>query len=144
MNSGMPLTREVEPSADGLRAARQLVVESMRQWCIDERTANAAVDIANELMTNAVQHARPPISVRVELDAPTGAITVVVSDGAPTPRRPLPHRAGCGRRARCPTGPGLRSGAWAWASSRSSRPPGGNDRTARASRSGRRSTQCEA
>ena len=98
MSSGVPLTRAVEPGADGLRAARQLVVESMRQWCIDERTANAALDIANELMSNAVQHARPPISVRVELDPPTGAVTVVVSDGDPTPARPLPYRAGLSER----------------------------------------------
>src|SRR3954470_7821447 len=66
----------------------------MRQWCIDERAANAALDIANELMSHAVHHPRPPISVRVELDGPTGSVTVVVSDGDPTPARLLPYRAG--------------------------------------------------
>jgi two-component sensor histidine kinase len=98
MTSGMPLTRDVEPSAAGLQAARRLVVESMRQWCIDERAANAALDIANELMSNAVQHARPPISVRVELDGAASTVTVVVSDGDPTPARPLPYRAGLSER----------------------------------------------
>ena len=98
MSSRAPSTRDVDPSADGLRAARQLVIESMRQWCVDERTANAALDIANELTSNAVQHGRPPISVAVELDAPTGAVTVVVTDGDPTPARPLPYRAGVSER----------------------------------------------
>ena len=98
MNSRVPLMRDVDPSSDGLRAARQLVIESMRQWCIDERTANATLDIANELMSNAVQHARPPISVAIELDAATGAVTVVVSDGDPTPARPLPYRTGLSER----------------------------------------------
>ena len=98
MNVGMPLTHAVEPSAAGLRAARQLVVESLRQWAIDDRASNAALDIANELMSNAVQHGRPPIAVRVELDRIAGTVTVVVSDGSTAPARPLPYRAGLSER----------------------------------------------
>jgi len=98
MNVGLPLTHSVEPSADGLRAARQLIIESMRQWSIDERTANAALDVANELMSNAVQHGGPPIAVRIDLDRAAGAVTVVVSDGNPAPARPLPYRAGLSER----------------------------------------------
>jgi len=98
VNVGMPLTHGVEPSADGLRAARGLIVESLRQWSIDDRAANSALDIANELMSNAVQHGRPPIAVRVELDRINGTITVVVSDGSTAPARPLPYRAGLSER----------------------------------------------
>lgn len=98
MNVGMPLTHGVEPSADGLRAARAVIVESLRQWSIDDRAANAVLDIANELMSNAVQHGRPPIAVRVELDRINGTVTVVVSDGSTAPARPLPYRAGLSER----------------------------------------------
>ena len=98
MNLGMPLTHEIEPDAAGLRAARQLIIESLRQWSIDERTANATLDVANELMSNAVQHGCPPIGVRIELDPDTGSVTVVVSDGNAAPARPLPYRAGLSER----------------------------------------------
>ena len=98
MNVGMPLTHAVEPSADGLRAARQLIIASLRQWSIDDRCANAALDIANELMTNAVQHGRPPVGVRVELDRINGTVTVVVSDGSTEAARPLPYRPGLSER----------------------------------------------
>jgi len=98
MNVGMPLSHAVEPSADGLRAARQLIGDCLRAWAIDDRAANAALDIANELMSNAVQHGRPPIGVRVELDRINGTVTVVVSDGSPAPARPLPYRAGLSER----------------------------------------------
>jgi two-component sensor histidine kinase len=98
VNVGMPLTHRVDPSADGLRASRQLIIESLRQWSIDDRAANAALDIANELMSNAVQHGHPPIAVRVELDRINGTVTVVVSDGSTAPARPLPYRAGLSER----------------------------------------------
>lgn len=98
MNVGMPLTHAVEPSADGLRAARGVIVASLREWAIEDRAANAALDIANELMSNAVQHGRPPIAVRVELDRIAGTVTVVVSDGSTAPARPLPYRAGLSER----------------------------------------------
>jgi len=98
MNVGMPLSHAVEPSAEGLRAARQLIIASLHEWSIDDRAANATVDIANELMTNAVQDGRPPIAVRVELDRINGTVTVVVSDGSTEAARPLPYRAGLSER----------------------------------------------
>jgi hypothetical protein len=131
MNVGMPLSDAVEPTADGLRAARKLIVESLHQWAVDEREANAVLDIANELMSNAVQHPRPPIALRVELDQINGTITVVVSDGATAPARPLPYRAAC------------RSVGWACGSWRSCPPRGGSVPMPRASRSGRRSRRPE-
>lgn len=98
MNVGLPLSHAVDPTAAGLRVARQLIIQTLREWSIDDRAANAALDIANELMSNAVQHARAPISVAVELDAASGAVTVVVRDADPTPARPLPYRAGLSER----------------------------------------------
>ena len=98
MNVGVAATHEVEPTADGLRAARHLVIESLRRWSIDERTANAALDVANELMSNAVQHGLPPIAVHIDFDHAAGAVTVVVSDGSPTRAQPLPYRAGLSER----------------------------------------------
>ena len=98
MNVGMPLSHAVEPTPDGLRAARQLIIESLREWMIDERAANAALDIANELMSNAVQHGRPPIAVRLDLDRIGGTVTVVVSDGSSEAARPLPYRPGLSER----------------------------------------------
>lgn len=98
MNVGIPLSHSVTPNPDGLRAARQLIMESLRLSALDDRVANAALDIANELMTNAVQHARPPIGLRIEIDLNRGAITVMVSDGSSEAARPLPYRAGLSER----------------------------------------------
>jgi two-component sensor histidine kinase len=98
MHVGMPLTQAIEPSAEGLRAARQLIVVTLREWAMDDRAANAALDIANELLSNAVQHGRPPIRLRVELDGSAGTVTVAVSDGSTAPARPLPYRTGLSER----------------------------------------------
>jgi len=98
MNVGLPLSHAVDPTAAGLRVARQLIIQTLREWSIDDRAANAALDIANELMSNAVQHGRPPIAVRVELDRINGAVTVEVIDTSSETARPLPYRPGLSER----------------------------------------------
>lgn len=97
MNVGTPLTHAIQRDTEGLRLARQFIIESLRTWTVDERAANAALDVANELISNAVQHGAPPVGVQLDLDD-NGTVTVVVRDGSLTPARPLPYRAGVSER----------------------------------------------
>jgi two-component sensor histidine kinase len=92
----VPAAHDVVPDAEGLRAAREFVRQTVRRWVSDLRVANAALDVAHELVSNAARHAAPPI--RLTLLRESSAILITVTDGSPEPARRLPYRSGVSER----------------------------------------------
>lgn len=89
-------THLVTPTAEGARAARAFVREALEHWSVEPVTGNAALDVAHELVTNAVQHGRPPIQLTLEQSS--AELRVTVADAEPTAARLLPYRPGVSER----------------------------------------------
>lgn len=66
--------------------ARRIVQSMLRSWRIGEDAAASAVLVVSELVTNAVEHARPPLFLHVRLDDAEPQLWVGVTDGGPTAR----------------------------------------------------------
>jgi anti-sigma regulatory factor (Ser/Thr protein kinase) len=92
----LTVTRAVEPHADNVRAARLFARDVLAEWQVDSAAANAAVDVAHELISNAVKHGLPPVTLVLAYRPPV--IDVVVSDASTEPARRLPYRAGVSER----------------------------------------------
>ncbi len=90
MSIPRPLSRSVTvpPAAESVAAVRRNVREWLRAADIDEDTADTAVLLASEIVTNAVLHANTPVSVTVTVGA---GVLVEVIDGSPLLPRPRRH-----------------------------------------------------
>ncbi|WP_106433078.1 ATP-binding protein [Streptantibioticus cattleyicolor] len=69
------------------RQARRTTLETLAAWRVDRRTADKVLLVVSELVTNAVEHARPPLSLRLIRDPDTGQVRVEVADGGPARRQ---------------------------------------------------------
>jgi two-component sensor histidine kinase len=87
---------DVESSTEAIRGARTSLRQALLEWSVDVTTANAALDVAHELMANAVQHAQPPVTLTASCDA--RSVVVEVTDGSVEPVRRLPYRPGVSER----------------------------------------------
>ncbi|WP_431962505.1 ATP-binding protein [Actinacidiphila sp. bgisy160] len=63
--------------------ARRLTREALQRWKVPAETADEVLLVVSELVTNAVEHARPPIVLHVDRDSPGGQVRVEVTDGGP-------------------------------------------------------------
>lgn len=95
-----------EPVAESALQIRRLLRELLRRWDLPEDVADDADLITNELVTNAIVHARTRFHVFVELQGPLLRIAVVDSC-----TRPPGGRAHRGRGLRAVTHTALR---WGW------------------------------
>jgi len=68
------------PEAAG--TARRLVRSVLRRWGVEEDAAEQAVLAVSELVTNAVEHALPPLVLQV-LRPDTATLHIEVTDGGP-------------------------------------------------------------
>jgi two-component sensor histidine kinase len=90
------LTCEVAPSAQEMRAVRNRLRDLLMQWQLEERVANAVLDVTHELLVNAHQHGSAP--VRLTVLAGSDEIRTDVRDGSSAPARLLPYRPGFSER----------------------------------------------
>lgn len=65
--------------------ARRLTKEALRRWQVPAVTADGVLLVVSELVTNALEYARPPIVLHVDRDRGTGQVRVEVTDGGPAP-----------------------------------------------------------
>jgi two-component sensor histidine kinase len=86
------LTCEVAASAEEMRAVRTQLRKLLIEWQLEERVANAVLDVAHELLVNAHQHGAP--QVRLTVQTGTNEIRIDVRDGSVAPARLLPYRPG--------------------------------------------------
>jgi anti-sigma regulatory factor (Ser/Thr protein kinase) len=69
------------PKAAG--AARAITAVMLNQWHIGEEEAETVILVVSELVTNAVQHARPPVLLHLHREHSTSRVWVGVTDGGP-------------------------------------------------------------
>ena len=83
------VTRQLAPEPLSARTARELLRECLTEWGLESMLADAQL-AASELVTNAVQHAGPPLSLSVSLE--NGMVEIAVFDGTQSMPSPRPHR----------------------------------------------------
>ncbi|MCX2185727.1 ATP-binding protein [Streptomyces sp. SKN60] len=81
----MSQTLQHDPQAAG--AARHTVEEVLHDWRMGERTTDAVVLVVSELVTNAVEHAQPPLALHLHRERAGNRVWVGVSDGGPASTR---------------------------------------------------------
>ncbi|MER7183303.1 ATP-binding protein [Streptomyces hyaluromycini] len=69
------------PEAAG--AARKITKELLTRWSVAEDAADSVLVTVSELVTNAVEHARPPVNFGLSRDPGTQRVHIEVSDGGP-------------------------------------------------------------
>jgi anti-sigma regulatory factor (Ser/Thr protein kinase) len=76
--------------------ARHLVGESLQQWRVSDEVAEVTVLLVSELVTNAVRHARAPITLHLHTVGEVVRVEVVDGDAARIPvlQEPDLDRAG--------------------------------------------------
>jgi anti-sigma regulatory factor (Ser/Thr protein kinase) len=97
--AGLPriATRTITADAGSVRAARDFTIATVRRWGVTERSHDIAV-VVSELLTNALQHARPR-RIRFGLLQHGSCVLCAVADPGrtvPVPRTPG-SLAECGR-----------------------------------------------
>jgi two-component sensor histidine kinase len=78
--------RHLDPTAQAAGAGRSFLADALTRWGHDDDVPVAAL-IANELITNAIVHARTPIDLTVSLRGST--LSVAVADGSENPIAPV-------------------------------------------------------
>ncbi|MEV7676658.1 ATP-binding protein [Streptomyces sp. NPDC088752] len=80
-------TREVndvlEHRPETAAAARHIVIDALDAWQVDPDVCDSVVLVVSELVTNAVEHAEPPLALHLRHED-TDGIRVAVSDGGPS------------------------------------------------------------
>ncbi|WP_079198404.1 ATP-binding protein [Streptomyces sp. CB03911] len=64
--------------------ARRITRDALGAWGFDEDTIDQALLVVSELVTNAVEHALPPITLHLDHATPGNALHIQVDDGGPT------------------------------------------------------------
>jgi anti-sigma regulatory factor (Ser/Thr protein kinase) len=74
-----PLTHRPEAA----REARQITKEVLARWQVADDPADSVLLAVSELVTNAVEHAQPPLNLRLSRDLRARRVHIEVSDGGP-------------------------------------------------------------
>jgi anti-sigma regulatory factor (Ser/Thr protein kinase) len=74
-----PLTHQ--PQAAG--EARRITADALTRWRVPEEAMESARLAVSELVTNAVEHARPPLTLELSNDPARRRVHVQVADGGP-------------------------------------------------------------
>ncbi len=79
----MTQTLEHGPAAAG--AARAITSAVLESWHLDRDVAESVVLVVSELVTNAVEHALPPVALHLHREPAGDHLWVGVTDGGPAP-----------------------------------------------------------
>jgi anti-sigma regulatory factor (Ser/Thr protein kinase) len=74
-----PLTHRPEAAGE----ARRITKEVLTRWSVAEGVADSVLLTVSELVTNAVEHAQPPLNFELSRDPGTRRVHIEVSDGGP-------------------------------------------------------------
>lgn len=77
--------RSLDHSPRAAGAARRMVQESLDRLRVGDEDVDRIVLAVSELVTNAVEHALPPLALHLRRDARGQEVWVGVSDGGPAP-----------------------------------------------------------
>ncbi|MER7577845.1 ATP-binding protein [Streptomyces sp. NPDC126514] len=79
------VTRDLEPTPRSVSSARHLTEDFLGHSHTD--AAEAVVLVVSELVTNAIEHAEPPIMLHLHRESSGNRIWVGVTDGGPAPHK---------------------------------------------------------
>jgi anti-sigma regulatory factor (Ser/Thr protein kinase) len=79
------ISQTLEHTAQAAGTARHTTQTVMEDWNVSEETADAAVLVISELVTNAVEHAQAPLALHLHREHTGNRIWIGVSDGGPAP-----------------------------------------------------------
>ncbi|MFF2147401.1 ATP-binding protein [Kitasatospora sp. NPDC058190] len=68
---------------EAAKAARRIAQAVLAQWRVTDETADTVLLTVSELVTNAVEHAEPPLHLRLSRAPDTRRVRIEVSDGGP-------------------------------------------------------------
>ncbi|MFF3399619.1 ATP-binding protein [Streptomyces sp. NPDC002659] len=80
------VTQQLEHRPQTAGSARQVAHSVLEDWRVNAKTADAVVLVVSELVTNAVEHAQPPLALHLHREHADGRVWVGVSDGGPAAR----------------------------------------------------------
>ncbi|KOG55672.1 hypothetical protein ADK75_10180 [Streptomyces virginiae] len=80
--SDLPNTWTLPHTARSVSTARRLARAAMAGWNMGEDAADSILLVVSELVTNAVEHALPPLILHLNRPE-NGTMTVAVTDGGP-------------------------------------------------------------
>ncbi|MFF4427402.1 ATP-binding protein [Streptomyces sp. NPDC001549] len=64
-------------------AARRITNTLLHEWDVDDETTHQALLVVSELVTNALEHALPPIVLHLQHPKDDGTLRIEVDDGGP-------------------------------------------------------------
>ncbi|MFB7258652.1 ATP-binding protein [Streptomyces nojiriensis] len=64
--------------------ARRIASAVLHTWNVDDDTIDQALLVVSELVTNALEHALPPLALHLQQAEDDGALHIEVDDGGPT------------------------------------------------------------
>ncbi|MFI8828958.1 ATP-binding protein [Streptomyces sp. NPDC053431] len=65
--------------------ARRIARAALDAWGADENSTDQILLVISELVTNAVEHALPPITLRLDRPGTSNTMHIAVQDGGPAP-----------------------------------------------------------
>ncbi|MFJ9605757.1 ATP-binding protein [Kitasatospora sp. NPDC101176] len=98
-----PCTWDLPHESGSAGAARRMTRETLEDWGLEGDCVDRALVVVSELVTNAVEHALPPITLRLDPPAEQETIRLAVGDGGAAVRKgpwiascsPDEHGRGC-------------------------------------------------
>ncbi|MGW0149263.1 ATP-binding protein [Streptomyces sp. NPDC003333] len=79
----VPVTQALVHRPDAAGTARAITRAVLGDWHVDQAAAESVLLVVSELVTNAVEHALPPVVLRLYLDRAGDQVWVGVTDGGP-------------------------------------------------------------
>ncbi|MFF4427305.1 ATP-binding protein [Streptomyces sp. NPDC001549] len=64
--------------------ARRIASAVLHAWNVDDETIDQALLVVSELVTNALEHALPPVALHLQQAEDDGTLRIEVDDGGPT------------------------------------------------------------
>ncbi|MFI0206982.1 ATP-binding protein [Streptomyces sp. NPDC016734] len=81
--SELPSTWTLPHTARSVSTARRLAQAAVAGWGMNDDAADSVLLVVSELVTNAVEHALPPLTLHLGRPDEDGTMTIAVTDGGP-------------------------------------------------------------
>ncbi|MGZ9928283.1 ATP-binding protein [Streptomyces sp. NC-S4] len=77
-------TRWLPHCPESASTARRIASTVLHAWNVDDDTIDHALLVVSELVTNALEHALPPVTLHLQQTEHDGTLRIEVDDGGPT------------------------------------------------------------
>ncbi|MFE1175435.1 ATP-binding protein [Streptomyces sp. NPDC058773] len=85
--SGNHTTCRLAHRPESVGQARRIVGSLLHRWQVTEEAATSVLLVVSELVTNAVEHAQPPLALHVLRERTGRRVWVGITDGGPSTRK---------------------------------------------------------